>query len=177
MLTPMSRPPTPKTLDDITPGWLTRALRFAEVLSSEQSVVRVERGRGAGGIPVTSRVSRLTLQYDPGDALAPRSLFVKVTNPDYDGHDSCAREVRFYRDLAPDVDLPVPRCGFVQRIAPLEDISDPGDGFPSGKNQRPGVVHDFERRKGMDLGLFHSCEPCLKPGIPSFGPTRRSRSP
>ncbi|MCP3886437.1 MAG: hypothetical protein GY700_13385, partial [Propionibacteriaceae bacterium] len=98
-----------ESLDDLSPEWMTRALRFAGGLSYDECVVRVDRGRGAGGIAVTSCVARLALELEPGDAPGPSSLFAKVTNPEYDEGDHGAREIRFYRDLAADLNLPIPR--------------------------------------------------------------------
>jgi len=133
----MSRPPIPKILDDLSPAWMTRALRFAGVLSSDQCVVRVARGRGAGGIAVTSCVARLTLEYAPVDSPGPRSLFAKVVNPEFADGDHGAREVRFYRDLAADLNLPVPHCHYADVdddsrlfVLLLEDLTDANPGHP-----------------------------------------------
>ncbi len=134
----MIRPPIPRTLDALDPGWITRALRFAGELAPEERVVRVDRGRGAGGIAATSCVARLTLEYAPGDVPGPRSLFAKVVNPEFDDNDGyCAREVRFYRDLAADLDLPVPHCHYADIaddsrlfVLLLEDLTDASPGHP-----------------------------------------------
>ena len=55
--------------------------------------------------------------------------------------------------------LPVIGCGSVQGVSTLQDVPDPVDGFPAGKNPGPRVVHGFEPRDGLALGSHHSGVP------------------
>jgi len=66
----------PRSLAELTPAWLTDALRPA--LTGRVSDVRL--ADPGAGIAVTSRVGRLLLDID-GDPAFPRSIVAKVLNP------------------------------------------------------------------------------------------------
>ena len=89
---------------DLTPEWMT------EVLGPTVASIRIE-DRAAGGIAVTSLVFRVHVEYEDPAVEAPRSVVVKIANPDYeDGPAHYRREVQFFRDLATEMDLAIPRC-------------------------------------------------------------------
>jgi len=104
----------PGTLDDISPGWLTHALRAggrrqtAEVESV--SVEEIGHGRGFAG-----SIGRLTVAYTD-DSAAPSTLVVKLSSVDpqvrrYAIDDGMyRRETMFYRELAAESGVPVPHC-------------------------------------------------------------------
>jgi aminoglycoside phosphotransferase (APT) family kinase protein len=102
--------PIPDSIDEVTPAWLTEVLR-ADGAIDDESVVGFSSGRAAGGIAITGVVRRLKLEYDRPAPRAPASVVVKIRNPAFE---SVGRhyltEVAFYRDLAAELDLAVPRC-------------------------------------------------------------------
>jgi Ser/Thr protein kinase RdoA (MazF antagonist) len=90
----------PETPADLTPAFLS------EALGTDVASIRIE-DRAAGGIAVTSHVFRVICDAADG----PDSVVVKIANPDYaSGPNHYRREVRFYRDLASEIDLAIPRC-------------------------------------------------------------------
>ena len=113
--------------DQLTPEWLTAALRDAGVLdgasvaSAEAELIAEERGIGG-------RVARVRLRYDRPAPRAPASLVAKLPSaialtrgggrllrlPE--------REVRFYRELAAQLSLRAPACY-------LAAVDDEGDAF------------------------------------------------
>ena len=111
----------PRTVDEITPEWMTRVLRESGAIwdSSVESVEVENIGEDLGA---WSDVNRLVLHYDSPESTAPRSLVAKsglrsealdripafriaVANIN-------ARESRFYRELAPNCGLGTPRHYF-----------------------------------------------------------------
>ncbi len=94
----------PETLDELDVRWLSEALGF------EVDYVRSEPL--AAGVGVLSEVSRLHLEGDE----APETVIVKLASLDGDQRRYAAtfglyeREVRFYEQLARDVDVRVPQA-------------------------------------------------------------------
>jgi thiamine kinase-like enzyme len=107
----------PETSADLTPQWLTAALRESGVLrGASVSSARVDAiGVGAGFI---GDVARVTLAYDRHAGAAPATLIAKL--PTRDPHRRNLgnlarfneREIRFYRDVAATMPLRTPRCYF-----------------------------------------------------------------
>jgi aminoglycoside phosphotransferase (APT) family kinase protein len=140
----------PRNLKSIDARWLTEALRSTATLSSRQAVTgAILAGGGLGGLAGSSRAARLVIDVDP-QGMAPRSLFAKlhpagIGRPEGDPYDTPGgREVRFFRDLAPGVPLPIPRCYYADYDASrghflllLQDLSDLDPGHPiEGLDQR-----------------------------------------
>ena len=105
----------PDALSDLTPQWMTAALRAGGVIG-EVSVtacvaVVIAADRGIGG-----RVARVTLTYDRPHASAPATLVAKLPSviPLTRGGGRYMRlperELRFYRELRDGVPLASPRC-------------------------------------------------------------------
>jgi thiamine kinase-like enzyme len=118
----------PLEVDDLTPAWMSEAL--------EEDVERVEiLDRHSG---TTGRV-RLALR---GSGRTPATVFVKL--PPFDAEQRAfvnmvgmgTAEARFYRDLASEVDVRVPRAWFAefegddQYVMVLEDLQASGCRFP-----------------------------------------------
>jgi hypothetical protein len=111
----MTTTPLPAGLDEITPEWLTAALRARGLLTGAR--VRAVRadvvGEGAGFIGI---VARLAIDYEGDAAAAPRSCIVKLPSADPGSrqvgqlYGLYEREVRFYADLARDVGIDTPGC-------------------------------------------------------------------
>ena len=121
----------PTTPAEITPEWLTAALRAnrpnlrARVLAVKWQTIGEERG-------FTGVVARLTPRYEEEvtDGNAPSSLIAKFPLVERNHQSAyratkgqaldarrayyarCAGEVRFYREIAPHDALPTPRCYF-----------------------------------------------------------------
>ncbi|MCH7971774.1 MAG: DUF1679 domain-containing protein [Chloroflexi bacterium] len=127
----------PRTVDEITPEWLTQvlresgAIREATVVQSDASNIGVDQG-------VVAQVHRLELKYDrttedaPGHVIAKLALQVNLDSPElgdavrtlYD------REVRFFLDLAPESGMQTPAVYYANFdpttghfIILLEDLS------------------------------------------------------
>jgi thiamine kinase-like enzyme len=117
-LAPPSGQGVPASATELNAEWLSACLRHAAVIPESARVAdfgseRVGEGRGFAG-----QLVRLTLDYEPASAAYPRTLIAKFAADheatrdllgEFDGY---AREVRFYRELAPHIGLPTPRCYF-----------------------------------------------------------------
>ncbi len=109
----MARSYIPESLEELTPEFLTGALREGGSLA-EATVTEVETevlGVGQGFI---GDVARLTLRYDRDEASAPRTLIVKLpTSTDQNrGLGNLGgmyeREIRFYRELRGEIGIRTP---------------------------------------------------------------------
>ena len=108
----MQPPPIPESSDEITPAWLTSALRAGGLDDAGVDTVTAEQiGQDRGLVGITLRL-RLT-----GDGV-PESLVAKLPFPSTEVRErmrelgTYRREVRFYRELASRVPLRVPRAYF-----------------------------------------------------------------
>lgn len=111
----MSSPsPAPRTLNEISPRWLTGALRAGGRLRSGEveslGVEHIGEGRGFAGA-----IARLNVSYT-GHSDGPSTLVVKLPSVDpsirqYAIDDGMyRRETMFYRELAVESAIPVPDC-------------------------------------------------------------------
>jgi aminoglycoside/choline kinase family phosphotransferase len=113
----VARPPIPSTITELTPAWLTEALRAAGHLKDAAvEAVQVEPiGQGVG---ILCQLARLTLTYDRPVPAAPASLVAKLPTADPQTRGMVAlfrfyeREVRFYAEVAPLLAVRTPRCYF-----------------------------------------------------------------
>jgi aminoglycoside/choline kinase family phosphotransferase len=104
----------PKTIEEITPSWLTEVLRGAGVLrKGEVREVKVQSiGEGVGFL---SGRARVTIDYDQAEKGAPASVVVKLPACVKEGREfaesahAYEREIRFYREVAPRTSIRVPR--------------------------------------------------------------------
>ena len=112
------------TAEEISPRWLTDRLR--EVGHADAEVVRVSRTRVGTG--QTGKCVRFDLELAAGAAETPTTLIGKFPSDNALSRSSAvamgiyAREVHFYRDLAPRLSITVPRCLYAA-------IDDRGDRF------------------------------------------------
>ena len=105
----------PRRVDDITPAWLTAAMREAGTLrGAAVTGVAVEPiGKGVGFL---GQLARLRLRYDRAEDGAPASAIAKLPTLDPGGRQVCQlfrfyeREMAFYRQLAESAPIRVPRC-------------------------------------------------------------------
>jgi len=103
----------PNTPTDITPQWLTAALRVSQVIQQTQ-VVHVD----SAPLPsFTSQLLRLQLTYNVDEPDAPRTLLAKLPTTDparrqllftVTHHYQC--EMTFFRQVADRVPIHMPRC-------------------------------------------------------------------
>ena len=98
---------------DVTPAWVTRALRAAGIDARVGAVVGRKIGTGQVGESV-----RFTLSYDSAPPGAPSTVVGKFPSPDPDSRavgvnlGNYVREVRFYLDLAAGAGVTTPKCLF-----------------------------------------------------------------
>jgi len=135
-LAPPSGERVPSRPDALSAEWLTASLRHAGVLPATARVAsfgseRIGEGRGFAG-----QIARLTLRYEPADSAAPPTMIAKfatehaATRQLLAAFSGYAREVRFYREIAPRIGICTPRCFFAhydraegEFLLLLEDLS------------------------------------------------------
>jgi aminoglycoside phosphotransferase (APT) family kinase protein len=144
--------PLPSHPSELTPAWLSEALR-----------TRVASVELLDHASATNQRARIRLGYEPPGA-GPDSLFVKLAPLD-EGHRQMigaigmgAREAQFYADVAGGIALPVPRCAYAAAegdlfVLLLEDLAARGCRFSNG---RWGVPADAAARALEDLARFHA---------------------
>jgi len=106
----------PTALEDIDAAWLSTALSEGGLPNT-----RVGRVQAAGlgvGAGFMGQLARLTLEYDKAPDDAPTSLIAKLPTADPGGQAIGQmlmvwdRESHFYREVAPHIELRIPRCYF-----------------------------------------------------------------
>ena len=123
----------PQSAEEVTPAWLTVALRAGGTLDASSRVASVQTERIGVGSGYVAQLLRLRVAYDPPEA-GPPSIVAKLpAAPEmqrswWAGY---VREWRFYRDLAGHVPLTTPRylggaVSEADRLAAtlLEDLGD-----------------------------------------------------
>jgi len=124
----------PTEVQEITPAWLTSSLRDHGVLADlhitevETQIIGAESG-------FLSRVARVTVEYSDPQANAPSSMVVKLP-PQPDPHQvpaddlhPFAREISFYREVAPTAPMRLPQIYGMPEVADssaliMEDLSE-----------------------------------------------------
>jgi hypothetical protein len=108
--------PIPGDPSDLTPDWLTQALRSR--LPDHPVIAGVDREDVGSGQGFTGQVVRLKLSYAAGVDANPRQLIAKMAAPPGSARDllqefgGYEREGFFYMTLAEKCGLPAPRCYF-----------------------------------------------------------------
>jgi len=110
----MAKLAIPRSPAEITPEWLTSALRDGGVIgdASVTSVTSESIGAGAGFL---GQLARLTLTYDRNEDAAPKALIAKLPALDPGGRGVAnafkfyEREIRFYEDVAADAHMSIPK--------------------------------------------------------------------
>ena len=125
----------PRTVDEITPEWLTRVLRESGAIEGArvESIDASSMGEDSGA---TAELHLLNIGYDRIEENAPQKIVAKHPTADYDPVASplwiqnFSREASFYRELAPELRLKTPIVFFSDFIADtgqflilLEDLS------------------------------------------------------
>jgi hypothetical protein len=148
---------------DITPDWLTAALR-SELAPEGRAVVACDVEPTGAEFGFASRVARLTLTYDPPAGSAPSSLIAKLALTSDDPlrsnllRQQCLREAAFYSRIGPSAGIAIPRCYYVacdsegtRFVLLLEDLS----AGRFGDDARGCTVHDAELVVDS-LAAFHA---------------------
>lgn len=110
-------PEIPRRVDELTPGWVTAALR-AGGRAREARVVRVERESLGAGEGFVGQIVRLHLSYDrepraadcPASVIAKLPIHVDQNRRLGEALGAYEREIRFYTELAERVPIAKPRC-------------------------------------------------------------------
>lgn len=135
----MPQRPHPQHVSDISSDWLTATLQEGGVLS-KATVVGVDTKVIGEGVGFLSSVGRVQLQYDREEPDAPETVVVKI-EPEKetfreigDEFHAFEREIRFYREVATQVPIRLPRIYGTLMDPPdyaivMEDLSfcTPGD--------------------------------------------------
>jgi len=146
----------PKGLQGLTPQWLTQALRETGTIA-RAGVVSVETRPLAGSAGITGQLARLHLAYDVQEVGAPQTLIAKLPQVAPSGPAPLGREVRFYRELASQIDLPTPRCYYAdvnelgQAVLLLEDLAPARSGDITTRDSLPKAEHAIRA-----LARFHA---------------------
>ena len=106
----------PATPDELTAAWLTNALRAEGCLPADRSVTSFTTDPVGEGIGMLGVLVRVNLDYDGEAGEAPASLIAKFPTT-VAGNRAVAmafrlyeREIRFYLDIEPQVDVSAPHC-------------------------------------------------------------------
>ncbi len=111
----MAKLKIPAGPDELTPEWLTHALRQTGTIE-DASVKAFEAETIAEGVGLIGQLARLKLQYDRPEAGGPATLIAKFPAEAEENREIgnllrfYEREVRFYEEIAGEVDLQTPRC-------------------------------------------------------------------
>ncbi len=108
----------PARPSELSAEWLSACLRRAGVLGAGDRVAGFELERIGQGRGFAGQIARVALRYEPASVNAPATLIAKFATDDPSTQEMLralggyAREVRFYRELAPEIGLGTPRCYF-----------------------------------------------------------------
>ena len=141
----------PQTLGELTPEWLTVALRTEGVIESANITGYTSEVIGAGLI---GSVARLTLEYDCLVSGNPTTLIVKLPttvakNREIGEHGDYEREMRFYQELADSLPVRCPRCYVVRFDEDSVALSDRRIGTKPGRRFLL-ILEDMAPARGGD---------------------------
>lgn len=125
---------TPATASDITPEWLTGALRAGGALAPDAVVTDVRTEPVGVGVGLVGALARIIPTYDGGDG--PATLIAKIPAPEEGSRFVAAvlgmyrKEVGFYQELSARTALPHARCHYADHdpetdgfVLLLEDLA------------------------------------------------------
>lgn len=116
----------PQTTDDITAPWIDDVLRGAGILKRAK-VNSIEVRAIGQGVGFLSGRARVTIHYDQAEEGAPATLVVKLPASGKEGSafaesaHAYEREIRFYREVAPQTPIRVPRM-FATIMEPADNV-------------------------------------------------------
>jgi len=155
---PLSDMSLPLTVEQITPQWLSAALRF------RYPTVEVTRSTVEDVIYGTSTKIRVRCEYNTAGARAglPPTLIVKGG---FEAHspkmkEMYANEIRFYRDVQPNVPINSPKCYYAgsdpnshQSIVIMEDLKAANARFLHPQHPQP---YDEVAWRLADMARYHA---------------------
>jgi len=107
----------PKSIDDITPRWLTKSLAKSGILKNN-SVRYVKSNIFGVGQGYIGTLARLTLEYDHPDNTLPQTMIAKIPTSEpknkilSEAFWNYERENRLYEDVLDKIPIRTPRCYF-----------------------------------------------------------------
>jgi hypothetical protein len=111
----MNEMTVPFSIEELTPDWLTEALRSSGVLSSG-SVIAVETQVIGEGVGMVGQLARLTISYSNDAAALPTHMIAKLPSP-YEANRAqmqmfryYTREALFYREIGNKSGVRTPQC-------------------------------------------------------------------
>lgn len=132
----MSALAVPATMDEITPEWLTGALRSAGCLTS-CSVTAIDKVTIGQGVGILGELARITPTYTASEPNAPKTLIAKIPTADEGGKGIAnmlgfyEKEVRFYGELCHSIGVRSARGYYaagdpasVRYVILMEDLGD-----------------------------------------------------
>lgn len=105
----------PTTPDELTPGWLTHAMRQSGAINSSAMLTHLDIRPIGTGVAMSGVTRRIGLTWDTDDPALPSSAIAKfaATDPRVRGLveslDIYGREIAFYQELASTMPIRVPR--------------------------------------------------------------------
>ncbi len=130
----MTKPPIPATMAEVTPAWLTAALRNGGSIR-EATVIAAPRVQIGQGVGILGELARITLEYDRSEPGAPKTLVAKIPTADPGGRDIAQmlgfyeKECRFYSEICDRVGIRTAHSYYVdgdpenvQYIILMEDL-------------------------------------------------------
>jgi len=138
----------PRSIEDITPEWLTDALGGAGFLTSDR-VETIRFSPTGEGLGFIGEIAKLVVGYSKSPNQGPRTLVAKLAVPNHDVRQFADRaglyeaEIRFYKELGKNPGIRVPQFYFGDAdsgyfVLLLEDLSH----LRVGDETRPGSVAD-----------------------------------
>lgn len=153
----------PRTLDQVTPTWLTAALREGGHMTTGE-VTAAEAKTLEAGVGFVGQVARVHAEYGPGAGTLPSSYIIKLPSTSEEIRALMRpfrifeREIRFYTEIAGRISLPVPRCWYSAcdvandaYVLLLEDLAPCRTG-----DQLAGCTLDEARMILPELARFHA---------------------
>ena len=106
----------PEDLNQVDERWLTEVLTESHTIPHDNRVVSITKDTHGAGLGYLSEIERINVKYEFGEGNYPQQLIAKFPTPSPKSRalatlfDSYQREVLFYRDYAPALDIGTPRC-------------------------------------------------------------------
>lgn len=152
--------PIPDSIEEVTADWLTAVLQHAGAIDCRVSTV--ESTHFGEGVGLLSFMLRCRLHYDAPHGDEPASVIIKLEPEGERYRESVEysrgfeREIRFYRDLAPQTPIRVPRFFYGdydkhRAVIVLEDV-----GHLTSRNQIHGLQNSETVAAARQIARLHA---------------------
>ena len=124
----MANPKIPSNAQELTPDWLTDALRETGAIKYSRVTAVDLKPDIAAGVGFMCQLSQLGLTYDRPEQGAPLSLIAKLPTPVQENREIAdlfrfyEMESRFYEEVAGGISMRTPHCYYNQRAADSTDF-------------------------------------------------------